>query len=82
MTSRKAQRPKPPWLFTAGTQRSRAVSTLASLSFFFAGDFEDEVEQVIRAVAVVEPDDEVGHVLALVVLERVGIVKPRLWFLT
>ena len=34
--SRNAQRPKPPWLFTAGTQSVRAVATLAILSFFFS----------------------------------------------
>lgn len=33
--SRKAHRPNPLWLFTAGTHRSRAVATFASLSFFF-----------------------------------------------
>ena len=32
--SMNAQRPKPPWLFTAGTQSVRAVATLAALSFF------------------------------------------------
>ena len=32
----KAQRPKPPWLLTAGTQSVRAVPTLAALSFFFS----------------------------------------------
>ena len=34
--SMNAQRPKPPWLFTAGTQSVRAVATLAALSFFFS----------------------------------------------
>src|SRR6185437_7268061 len=33
-TSRKAHRPNPPWLFTAGTQSVRAVAVFASLSFF------------------------------------------------
>ena len=32
----KAQRPKPPWLLTAGTQSVRAVATLAALSGFFS----------------------------------------------
>jgi len=34
--STKDQRPKPPWLFTAGIQSVRAVATFAALSFFFS----------------------------------------------
>ena len=45
--STNAQRPKPPWLFTAGTQSVRAVATLAALSFSrFAAHLDDQVEQV------------------------------------
>ena len=31
--SRKAQRPRPPWLLTAGTHSVRAVATLAAVSW-------------------------------------------------
>jgi hypothetical protein len=34
VTSRNAQRPRPPQLFSAGTQRSRAAATFAAFSFF------------------------------------------------
>src|SRR5271157_4063317 len=34
--SRKAQRPNPPWLFTAGSQSVRAVAVFASFSFFLS----------------------------------------------
>ena len=64
--STNAQRPKPPWLLTAGTHSVRAVATLAALSFFFSPVTSTmQVEQVlVRAVAVVDAGDEVGDVVA------------------
>ena len=59
--SRNAQRPNPPWLLTAGTQRSRAVVDLGVLVLLpLAGHLEDQVQQVVGAVAVVDADEEVG----------------------
>ena len=37
-----------------------------------AGDFDDQVEQVVRAVAVVDAGDEVGDVVVFLAVERVG----------
>ena len=47
------KRPNPPWWLIAGTHSVRAVATLAALSFLLAGHFDDQVQEVLRAVAVV-----------------------------
>ena len=85
VTSMNAQRPKPPWLLTAGTHSvARGVAPCAPCRVVAcAGDLDDQVEQVVVAAAVVDADDEVGEVAALLGRRCVyGIVKPRPWFFT
>jgi len=96
VTSTNSQRPKPPWLFTAGTQSVRAVVTFATLSFRAspvtrrsnsgrrgpaeAGHYVRVVARQIR----LKPDlgDEVGVVVLLLAVQRVRNREAELWFFT
>jgi hypothetical protein len=52
------------------------------LLFLLTGDFDDQVQEVVRAAAVVEAGEEVGDVALFLAVQRIGMLKPRLWFFT
>ena len=69
----KSQRPKAPWWFTAGTHSVRARGDLGGLVLLrFAADLDQQVQQVVRAAAIVDTGDEVGGVLVFFAVQRVG----------
>jgi hypothetical protein len=57
-----------------GRQPERPGGGRLGFLFFFplAGHLKDEVERIVLAAAVIDPDDEVGVILALDVVDRVG----------
>ena len=71
--SMNAQRPKPPWLLIAGTQRFRAVATFTALSFLASPLTSStrcsgssapvtvfDIDQVIRHVRLLQPIQRIG----------------------
>ena len=72
-----AQRPKPPWLFTAGTQSVRAVATLAALSFFFSPVTSTIRFKRFSSRARHPAGDEVREVVLFFAVEGVGDGKAQ-----
>ena len=53
-------------------QRARRGNFGGLVFLLFAGDFDDQVQQVVSAVAVIDAGDEVGDVVLFLAIERVG----------
>ena len=74
----KPHRPQPPGLFTAGTQSVRGRGHLGGLVLLLlARDFDDQVQEIVDAVAVVDRSDEVGDVVVLFAVDGVGDREAR-----
>ena len=58
-------------------QRARRGDLGGFVLLLLAGHFDDQVHEVIRAVAVVEASDEVGDVVLFFAVQRVGDGKAE-----
>ena len=53
-------------------QRARGGNFGGLVLLFLAGDFDDQVQEVIRAATIVDAGDEVGDVVLLLAVQRIG----------